>query len=341
MGSKPTITPVRELVFGDCDATVIVKVLEPDLKKTSRGSDYVQFVGQDSSGTIAFKVWEPRRAKGGGYQEHKDLLEGRIVQCHVRNIQDFNGQRQIKTFTYDIIEEGDPRYAECAAQVRVGPTDAELDEYMGHVEKMLASIKHAGLRKATQSFLESNREEFRKCPASPHREGHHGYEGGMLKHTCDVMRLAAFHAKMVGKKFVSMDVVLAGAFLHDIGKFETYGLKLSRTTAGRLLGHVAIGLAAVSRLMEEHGVDGETSVMVQHIVVSHHGTREYGSPEKPQTIEAEIVCWADMADSKAEAVRMKLEGGLKPGEFAGNANYGVYTAYLPPGAPVAVGAEEE
>jgi 3'-5' exoribonuclease len=335
MGSKPAITPVRDLVVGDCDATVVVKVLEPDLKKTSRGSDYLQFVGQDSSGTVAFKVWEPRKAKGGYYQEHKDLQEGRIAQCHIRQINDFNGQRQVKTFTYEVIGEDDPRHAECAAQVRVGPTEAELDEYMASLEQMLTRIKHAGLRKATQAFLESNREKFRKCPASPHREGHHGYEGGMLKHTCDVMRLAMFHAKLVGKKFASVDVVLAGAFLHDVGKFETYGLKLGRTTAGRLVGHIGLGLPLVSRLMEEHGVDGDTSVMVQHIVVSHHGTREYGSPEKPQTIEAEIVCWADMADSKAEAVRMKLEGGLRPGEFAGNANYGVYTAYLPPGAAAA------
>jgi len=323
-------TLVKDLA-PDCDvSSIVVEVLNPDVRKTSRGKDFFEFDGRDDSGKIGFKVWEPTKSPAG-YQEADDLKAGCIAQIKVTEVTLFRGAPQVKGFTYQIITEDDPRYKKYVDLVRFGPSPEEVGGLVESTRKMLAQIRHPQLKKMCLAYLDGNEERFRHCPAAPFQEGHHGYEGGFAKHVCAVMDLAHHHAKRIGKKYVSEDVVLAGAFLHDIGKFTAYVEKgLNRTTVGRLLGHIAIALPIVDRLCEEYGVDAETAAMVKHIVVSHHGTREYGSPEKPQTIEAEIVAWADMADSRAEAVRMKLQSGLLPGEFVGNAKYGQYTAYVPP-----------
>lgn len=323
-------TDVKDLGFGKTEEMIVVEVLDPQMRKTSTGGDYFQFVGRDGTGAIDFKVWKPKLIPGG-CQEKEDLPAGTIAKFKVTDVNDYRGTRQIRGFTYDVIPPGHEKCDQYAEQVRFGPSDAELDEFVGLVRKALSGISHPQLKKACQSFFKSTLARFRQCPASPHKDGHHGYDGGYAKHVHGVMKLARVHAKMVGDKYVNLDLVTAGAFFHDVGKFASYAEKgLNRTKAGRLLGHIAQGLPVVAKLCEEHGVDDETATMLQHIVVSHHGKKDYGSPEIPMTIEAEIVCWADMADSKVEHVRMKLQNGLPPGEFVGNHNFGIHTAYLPP-----------
>lgn len=324
-------TAVKDLLPGRDVAKIVVEVLDPNVRQTSQGNDYFQFIGRDDSGSVGVKVWDPVKLPKGGYKEENDLQSGCIAQITVTEVIEYRNAPQIKSFTYKIIPESDPRYNKYASLVKFGPTAEEVDEFMGLVRKMLAKIQHPQLKKMCIAYLDENNERFKQCPASPHKDGHHGYNGGFAKHVCGVMRIAHMHAKLVGEKYASMSVVLAGAFLHDIGKFAAYSEKgMNRTTAGRLLGHIAIGLPLVDRLCESHGVDEETATMVKHIVVSHHARREYGSPEEPQIIEAEIVAWADMADSKVESVRMKLQNGLVPGNFVGNPAYGQHTAYLPP-----------
>jgi len=324
-------TPVKELSPGDDVRTIVVEVLDPSIRKTSAGKDYFQFTGRDDSGSVDFKKWTPTKLPDGGYKEEQELRSGSIVQVKVTEVTEYRGSPQVKGFTYKVVPEDDQRYEKYAAMTKFGPSDKELDGIMGQMREMLSSISHPQLRKMCLAYLDENAARIRQCPAAPHKDGHHGYDGGFAKHVSGVMRLAKTHAEMVGSKFVSMSVVLAGAFLHDVGKFGAYTERgLDRTTAGRLLGHIAIGLPIVDRLCEEHGVDAETATMVKHIVVSHHGRKKYGSPEEPQTIEAEIVAWADMADSRVEGVRMKLQNGLSPGDFVGNPKYGQHTAYVPP-----------
>lgn len=324
-------TLVKDVQVGkDLDDSIVVEVMNPEMRKTGQGKDFFQMTGRDSSGTVVFKVWQPHKLPDGGYAEKEELKSGTIIRCEVREVIEWNSQIQIKSFDYRVIPLDDPQYEKYQDMVRFGPSTKELDGAIERVRRMVSEISDPKLNKMCLGFLDSNKARIKSCPASPHEAGHHGYAGGYLKHVEGVMRLARVHAKMI-EGYASLDVVVAGAFFHDIGKLTAYAERgLARTRSGRLLGHIALGLPVVNSLCDEHGVDEETAMMILHIVTSHHGKKEYGSPEEPHTIEAEIVCWADMADSRVEAVRMKLQNGLPAGDFVGTAKYGVHTAYLPP-----------
>jgi len=328
-----TRTPIAEIQPGDADFTIWAECVSPGIRTKKDGSDYFQVTLRDRSGSIGVRIWTPTKLPGGGYAEEVNMKHGAIVSCVPAGVSEWNGTKQLKGFReVTIIEPDDPNYAEVRGAVSTAPTRKELDVYFSLMKKMLSEISHPALRKMCLAFLKEREDDIYTYPGSPHEEGHHGYDGGYLIHVTNVMRLARFHAqKILEGKFVSPDVVVAGAFFHDVGKFGTYAKRgLSRTREGAMVGHIILGAPVLIGLCEKFGVDRETATMVLHILTSHHGKKEFGSPEVPQTIEAEIVCWADMADSKAEAVRMKLQGGLTPAEWRGNAQYGRHTAYVQP-----------
>ena len=253
--------------------------------------------------------------------------------CDIKEVTEWSGFKQVtKLAEFTVIDPDEPEYAKSKESVSTAPTKKELDVYFARMKAMLSEISHPALRKMCLMFLKEREDDIRTYPGAPHEDGHHAYDGGYLIHVSNVMRLARFHAqKIIGKEYVSSDVVVAGAFFHDIGKFDTYVKRgLSRTRDGILLGHIVLGIPVLSGLCEKFSVDKDTAAMVLHILISHHGIREFGSPEKPMTLEAEIVCRADMADSKAEGVRMKLQGGLASGDWKGTAQYGRHTAYAQP-----------
>ncbi len=326
-------TPIAEIKDGDTNFTILAECIGPVIRTKQDGSAYFSVTLRDRSGSIGVRIWTPRKLPDGGYVEEAEMKHGTIMSCVPKGVSGWNGTLQIKEFNeITIIDSDDSDYAEAKDAVSTAPTMKELDVYFALMKKMLSAISHPALRKMCLTFLKERTEDIRSYPASPHEDGHHGYEGGYLIHVTNVMRLARYHAqKILENKFVSSDVVVAGAFFHDIGKFDTYvknGLK--RTREGTMVGHIILGAPVLIGLCERFGVDKDTAMMLLHILTSHHGKKEFGSPEVPQTIEAEIVCWADMADSKAESVRMKLQAGLTPAHWKGSAQYGKHTAYVQP-----------
>lgn len=329
-----TRTPIAEIRPGAAGITILAECISPEIRKTSKGADYFQMTLRDRSGSIGVRIWTPRKLPdGSGYVEDSELKHGDIASFEIQEVKDWNGYTQVTKFDeFTVMNPDESGYAEAKEKVSTAPTRKELDVYFALMKKMLSDISHPALRKMCLAFLKERTEDIRSYPGAPHEDGHHGYDGGYLIHVTSVMRLARFHAqKVLNGKFVSTDVVVAGAFFHDIGKFDTYASRrLKRTRDGILLGHIVLGIPVLSALCEKFEVDKETASMLLHILISHHGKREFGSPEKPMTIEAEIVCWADMADSKVEGVRMKLAGGLTPSDWKGNAQYGKHTAYVQP-----------
>lgn len=328
-----TRTPMVEIKPGDTGVAILAECIGPAIRTKKDGSDYFQVTLRDRTGSVGVRIWTPTKLPGGGYAEEANMKHGTIVSCVLEEVTDWNGTNQVKDLAeITIVEPGDPDYADAKEAVSTAPTRKELDRYFALMKKMLSEISHPALRKMCIAFLKEREDDIRTYPGSPHEDGHHGYDGGYLIHVTNVMRLSRFHAqKVLEGKFVSTDVVVAGAFFHDIGKFDTYvkhGLK--RTREGIMIGHIVLGAPVLIELCKRFEVDKETATMVLHILISHHGKKEFGSPEVPQTIEAEIVCRADMADSKAEAVRMKLEGGLTPSDWKGSAQYGKHTAYVQP-----------
>jgi 3'-5' exoribonuclease len=137
---------------------------------------------------------------------------------------------------------------------------------------------------------------------------HHAYLGGLLEHTVSVTRLLSRICDHYPR--LDRDLLVTGAILHDIGKVEefSYQLQLDYTDAGRLLGHVVLG---VQRVQEEinkiKGFPLDLSLALQHLMVSHHGEYEFGSPRRPKTLEAFALHYADDLDAKMNHVSGLLD----------------------------------
>jgi 3'-5' exoribonuclease len=145
------------------------------------------------------------------------------------------------------------------------------------------------------------REQFERTPGST--KGHHAQVGGLLQHTVEVANIAVTAAKAVRR--ANLDLVIAGALLHDVGKVEAYEVGpggFAATPCGLLIGHVVLGVLHLERRLQKLGeppcTEGQL-LELRHMILSHHGRQEYGSPVVPMTLEAQIVHQADDASAKA------------------------------------------
>jgi 3'-5' exoribonuclease len=171
------------------------------------------------------------------------------------------------------------------------------------------AIGKTRLKRVLDLFFEDDefRLQFEGCPASI--RGHHAQLGGLLKHTTEVAAIARAVARASG---ADLDLVLAGVLLHDIGKLESYQWDgvFDHTVVGSLLGHVVIGALMFDRRLEmehEPPCTQEERQVLQHLILSHHGKLEYGSPVQPMTLEAEVLHWADNASAKTASMSDVLD----------------------------------
>jgi 3'-5' exoribonuclease len=136
---------------------------------------------------------------------------------------------------------------------------------------------------------------------------HHAYAGGLLEHTLAIMRICRAMAGLYPQ--VDKEILLVGALCHDLGKaFElSHGISREYTDAGRLLGHIQIGLEVLETFLRKvKDLPEDLAMHLKHLVISHHGELEFGSPCRPQTVEAFILHYADNMDSKINTVQSAL-----------------------------------
>jgi 3'-5' exoribonuclease len=178
------------------------------------------------------------------------------------------------------------------------------------IDKQCAAMQSRTLRRVVDLFFASDefRVRFERTPGSP--SSHHAKVGGLLLHTFEVASIARATARTTR---ANPDLVLAGALLHDIGKVEAYEVSatgFSITPCGLLLGHVVLGALMLERALAKLGapICSEGQILeLQHMILSHHGSLEFGSPVQPMTVEAEIVHWSDEASAKASDMTDSIE----------------------------------
>jgi 3'-5' exoribonuclease len=184
------------------------------------------------------------------------------------------------------------------------PSVGAVDRYWEALDKMRRAITKPRLRAVVDLFYEEDtfRQRYEQCPAAV--TGHHAAIGGLLKHTTEVAAIARTIAKACG---ADQELVSAGALLHDIGKLESYrwdGL-FEFTDEGRIVDHVVLGALMLDRRLAEETEPPCTPLerdLLLHLVLSHHGKREFGSPVPPMTLEAEVLHWADNASAKTASM---------------------------------------
>ncbi len=282
---------VREIQAGDAVADVFLLTTKQVLTKRD-GNPYLRLVLSDRTGTIPAVMWD------GIGEETQDIEAGILVEITGRATA-YQGQVQL---TVQRIRRCDPAGIDPSGFLP--QTRKDIDKMFERLTGLIESVQSEWIRTLLKAVFEDAAfvEGFRRAPAA--KQMHHAYLGGLLEHTLSVSLLADRVASHYAG--IDRDLLLAGALLHDIGKvFELdFQHTIDYTNEGRLLSHIVLGL----RLLDEKAsgipdVDPERLMLLRHLMVSHHGHREFGSPEEPKTIEALILNYVDEIDAKVTAVR--------------------------------------
>lgn len=183
-------------------------------------------------------------------------------------------------------------------------TRRDIDKMFLRLLKIVASMEAGHIKKLFEAFFNDMDfvRKFKTAPAA--KKMHHAYIGGLLEHTLSMALLAD---RIAGHySGVDRDLLLAGAILHDIGKIREFNYKYSidYSDEGRLLSHIVIGVMMLDEKLEAvEDFPPEQAVLLRHMIISHHGTREFGSPEPPKTIEAVLLNYIDEIDAKVNGIR--------------------------------------
>jgi len=282
---------VNELGDGDSIDDVYL-IADKQLRANRSGNLYIQLELRDRSGGIEARMWN------AGEKLFRSFEEGDFL--HVKGkVQLFQGGLQV------ILNQIDPVAGEQVAMADFLPqTDKDVSKLFGRVRTMLLQLQNPHLRGLAECFLMDEAFVHGFCRVPAGIRNHHAYLGGLLEHVVTMLEAADRLAPLYPE--LDRDVFLMGIFLHDIGKVRelSFNRLFSYTDEGQLVGHLTIGVEMlndkVARVPDLTGepFPAELLLRLKHLIVSHHGTYEFGSPRLPMTPEAIALHYLDNFDAK-------------------------------------------
>jgi 3'-5' exoribonuclease len=267
-------------------------LLQKQLASGKTGRNYLRLTLGDRSGQMEARVWE------GAEQLAPRFEPGDLVYV-TGNVNSFQGILQIKAQFLERLDAADAARVDWSDYLPASERDP--DEMFAELSALLGTIANPYLKRLLDGFLGDGEfvRAFRRAPAA--KGLHHAYVAGLLEHTLGVVKLADRVAPLYP---VHRDLLLAGAFLHDIGKVEelSSGAGFDYTDAGRFVGHIVLGARLVrSRAEAIEGFPELLLLHLDHLIISHHGELEWGSPKRPKTVEALLLHALDNLDAKTQA----------------------------------------
>ena len=311
---------ISDLKIGDLVETTFV-VSEKLVKKKKNGQDYCTITFQDRGGTIEGVLWtEVFEASG-------DFKEGDIVE--VKGIlKEYRGARQLIVNSLVKIE----KYNDQDLSDYIKSTNKDIDSMFGEILGYIEGFDSRYLKELLGLFMNDKKfaEDYRTSTAAIRY--HHAYQGGLLEHSLNVTKICDMATGIYNN--LNRDLLICGAILHDVGKIREYssGVNLKTTNRGRLLGHITIGYGWVLEKIEQvKGFPKDLADRLLHIILSHHGHLEYGSPKRPKIMEAFIVYHADHLDGDIGGFNIIVENTSDENEwseYARNFERPVFTKQL-------------
>jgi 3'-5' exoribonuclease len=286
-------------------------VRQADSRTDKTGKPYLSLVLGDKSGTIVAKVWSdilkkyPGPFAGGDFVGVKGQVDSYKQELQI-TVKYLETEESIRSRGGDL-SAFDPELL-CQA------TPYDREALWQELWQLAETVIRPPLGPLVLTVLERYREEFLVCPAA--LRYHHPYLGGLLEHTCFVTRHAL--ASLAIYPELNRDLVLAGAILHDLGKIKELANPPApeRTVSGHLLGHVVLGWEMVRAAAQGlEFPDPTLLVQLEHIILAHHGSLEFGSPILPKTREALLVNFLDDLDAKLKMMSQHLESDSGGGDF--------------------------
>lgn len=294
---------ISELKMGEkIESFYLIKSFE--VKKTTAGKQYIDINLVDKTGEINAKIWE--------YSKETEQIASESSVVKVRGeVLEWSGLRQLKVNKIRGREEND----DIKISELIPSAPVESSEMLNTIWSYVKKIKDEQIRLLVGNILSKYDNKLLYYPAA--KKNHHSYMGGLMYHTMRMLQSGEKLGQIY--TFLNMDYVYSGVMLHDICKIlemdsDEYGIVSDYTMEGKLLGHIIQGIKEVEFEGNKIGLDKEKSVLLQHLILSHHYEPEFGSPKKPMTPEAEMLHFLDIIDARMFDFEHALEG-LEPGAF--------------------------
>ena len=283
----------------------IYMVTQPVLRNTSRGDLYIAMYLSDRTGKVNARMW---RTTQSVYNQLP--TEGFI---HIRGVSElYQNALQIVVNDLVVVEADKVNLADYMPR-----TKKNVTQMFNETKEILAGIQHTGLKALIEEFLTDTDLMRQFCTAPAAMQMHHSYLGGLLEHTHSMLKVAKAILPLYPK--IQADLVLVAVFLHDIAKTHelSYRMGFSYTDSGQLLGHIIQGIQMINRTVDalakkQTVLDKAVLDSLNHIIISHHGQYDFGSPKLPATAEAFMVYYIDDLDAKMNQVTELIDN--QPGD---------------------------
>lgn len=257
---------------------------------TKKGDPYLTITLGDRTGEVEARVWDRVDVFSSLFKEG-DILD------IVGNASTYRKRIQLTLTDLKVPEdEGDP-------SLFLESTTYDVNEMLGALRTIFREMHDGPLKELVNRFLSDRQfiSLFKKAPAA--KNFHHNYIGGLLEHTLSVCQMSRNLSGHYGQ--LDGDLLLTGAFLHDIGKVQEmkYDRQIDYTDEGRLLGHLVLGVTMVEeKILAINNFPREQDNLVKHLILSHHGQFEFGSPKRPKFLEAFALHLIDDMDAKMNGI---------------------------------------
>lgn len=291
---------INELKDGE-RVTLTVLVSNALKGVTNNGLTYLTIDFRDSTGTINAKKWEVTD------RDEEIFQIGAVVRV-TADVIFYKTSLQLKILAAEKLDEKD---IDQAMFIKGPPV--EKDELIKRFRKHIDSIEDKDCQKIVSTIVEKVGNKLFEYPAAVNI--HHEFGSGLLYHTVSMADIAVLLSDYY--KGIDKDILLSGVLLHDIGKtVELEGPVVYKySTEGKLVGHISIMTSIIKEAAEELNIKSEVPILLQHMILSHHGEYEFGSPVLPMTKEAILLNYIDNIDSKMAIIDKALEE-VNPGEFS-------------------------
>ncbi|UXR38869.1 3'-5' exoribonuclease YhaM [Staphylococcus simulans] len=268
---------------------------------TAQGKDYMTLYLQDKSGEIEAKVWTVTK-------QDMEVLKPETIIHAKGDVINYRGRKQMKVNQFKLAEPADG----LSAKDFIDGAPVTPDQIKEQIDYFLLEIENSKLQRLTRHMLKKHHDTFYVFPAAS--SFHHNFASGLSYHVLTMLKIAKSLCDIY--PMLNKSLLYSGVILHDIGKVKELSgpVATSYTVEGNLLGHISIASEEVTKAAEELGIEGEEVMLLKHMILSHHGKLEYGSPKLPMLKEAEILTYIDNIDARMNMFEKAFKKARK-GQF--------------------------
>jgi|SRR5580700_2344254 3'-5' exoribonuclease len=271
-------------------------VASKQVKNKKNGEPYLAVILADRTGQLQANMWDNVPDSINAF-EQDDFVKVKGL------VQKYNGRWQLTLHKVRKLGDAEIDYTDYLPK-----TSKDIEQLWRTLGEFVATMENPWLKRLVNDFMgdEAIATAYKNAPAA--KTLHHAYVGGLLDHVVSLFTMCDLASRNYPQ--VNRDLLFTGAFLHDIGKIHelAYQRSISYTTKGQLLGHMIIELEMLhEKLFAIPGFPDELKILIEHLIISHHGQYEFGSPKLPMFPEALMLHYLDDLDSKMESMRAQFE----------------------------------